>query len=98
MSKMEFINLRKAIDMGEYDPKYLFQFEEWHKLPRHMQFELIKQALENRETQLMRQWAEIANVLDFRNKPYLKEGHENIQKQLKKLHDDRERLFLEYSK
>jgi hypothetical protein len=44
------------------------------------------------------QWAEINNVLDFRLKPHLKEALLNIQKQLKELDKDEERLYLEYSK
>ncbi|OGM13856.1 hypothetical protein A3A76_05085 [Candidatus Woesebacteria bacterium RIFCSPLOWO2_01_FULL_39_23] len=92
------ITLQKAIDMGEYDPEYLATFPEWHTLSRHMQFELIRKALENRNYQLLRQWAEINNMLDFRLKPHLKVAMKNIEKQLAKVNEDREKLYLEFSK
>ncbi|KKQ75164.1 MAG: hypothetical protein US96_C0016G0018 [Candidatus Woesebacteria bacterium GW2011_GWB1_38_5b] len=50
-----------------------------------------------RQKQLVMQYAEINNVLDFRLKPELKEALNNIHKQLRKLDDDRERIYLEYS-
>ena len=77
------MTLQKAIDMGEYDPDFLSTFPEWHELSRHIQFQMIKTALDNRERQLTVQWAEIVNFLDFRLKPHLKEALENVQKQLK---------------
>ena len=92
------MTLQIAIDMGEYDPDFLSTFPEWHELSRHIQFQMIKTALDNRERQLTVQWAEIVNFLDFRLKPHLKEALENVQKQLKSLTKDRERLYLEYSK
>lgn len=92
------MTLQKAIDMGEYNPDYLATFPEWHELTRHMQFEMIRKALDNRDRHLIVQWAEIVNFLNFSKKPHLKEALENIQKQQKVLQRDRERLYLEYSK
>ena|SRR3989344_1243298 len=92
------MTLEKAIEMGEYDPEFLATFPEWHGLTRHIQFQYIRRALDNREHHLITQWAEIVNILDFRLKPHLKIALENIQQQQKILHKDRERLYLEYSK
>jgi hypothetical protein len=95
--KVSVITIQKAIDMGEYNPDYLATFPEWHSLTRHVQFEFIRRALDNRRKQLVVQWAEINNVLDFSLKPHLQEALRNIEKQLNKLDDDWEKLYLEYS-
>lgn len=92
------ITLQKAIDLGEYNPEYLSTFSEWHDLSQHIQFQYIKTALDNRRKQLVMQYAEINNILDFSQKPELKSALTNIEKQLKMLELDRERLFVEYSK
>lgn len=92
------MTLQKAIDMGEYDPDYLATFPEWHKLSQHVQFQFIREGLDNRRRQLTLQWAEINNVIDFRLKPHLKIALKNVERQLKKLDKDWERLYLEYSK
>ena len=92
-----YLTLAKAIEFGEYDPDYLTTFPDWNHLSRHSQFELIKQAIDNRSRQLQLQWAEINNVLNFSKKPYLTKALTNIQKQIKKLEVDREELFIEYS-
>lgn len=97
-SNSSFMSLQKAIEMGEYDPGFLSRFQEWNQLPRHSQFELIRKAMENRETQLRQQYAEVFNVLDFSKKPELQEALNNIQNQIKTLHEDKEKLYLEYSK
>lgn len=91
------MTLQKAIDLGEYKPNYLAQFPEWHTLSRHMQFEYIRKALDNRNRQLITQWAEITNVLDFRLKPHLKKALENIEKQIEDLREEKEKLYVEYS-
>lgn len=93
----QIMTLQKAIDLGEYDPNYLGQFPEWHTLSRHVQFEFIRKALENRNRQLIVQWAEITNILDFRLKPHLKDALYNIEDQLEKLKADKERLYVDYS-
>ena len=89
--------LQKAIEFGQYEPEYLSQFAEWHALPRHAQFQLIRKALENREQQLMTQWAELNNVIDFRDKPHIKPALDNIYKMRRKVLEDKERLYIEYS-
>jgi hypothetical protein len=92
------LTLQKAIELGEYEPAFLAQFPEWYKLTRHIQFEYIRKAIENRNKQLMTQWAEITNILDFRLKPHLREALRNIEKQLQNLQEDKEKLFIEYSR
>ncbi len=91
------ISLQKAVDLGEYNPDYLSTFPEWHTLSNVIQWQMLKQALDNRERQLVKQWAEINNVIDFSEKPHLQEALRNIEKQRKKLLDDKEKLMLEYS-
>ncbi|MBU0569507.1 hypothetical protein KKB40_01850, partial [Patescibacteria group bacterium] len=56
------MTLQKAIDMGEYNPEYLATFPEWHSISRHVQFQYIRQALDNRNRHLIVQWAEINNI------------------------------------
>lgn len=92
------MTLQKAIDLGEYDPEFLSTFPEWNKLSRHVQFQMIREALTNRHRHLITQWAEINNFLDFSLKPELRIALKNIEKQLKRLDHDREALFIEYSK
>lgn len=92
------MTFQKAIEMGEYDPKYLARFEEWKDFASHMQFQYIKTALENRRKHLLSQWADISTILDFSKKPELAEALKNIEKQLRTIEDDREKLFVEYSK
>lgn len=90
--------LQKAIEMGEYHPEFLSTFPEWHTFPRHVQFQYIREALENRNRQLLTQWAEISNFLDFSKKPHLNEALASIEGQMKILKEDTEKLYLEYSK
>lgn len=92
-----YLTLSKAIEFGQYEPLYLATFAEFNLLDRHSQYELIKEALDNRYRQLIKQWAEINNVLDFSRKPHLQTALRNIEKQKKVLEDDREKLFVEYS-
>ncbi len=92
------MTLKEAIELGEYNPEFLANFPEWHTFSRHVQFEYIRKALDNRNRQLLVQWAEINNTIDFRLKPQMAEALENIQKQMKKLDAERDRLYFEYSK
>jgi hypothetical protein len=92
------LTLKEAIELGEYDLNYLSTFAEWHSLSRHIQFQYISEAIENRRKHLLMQWSELDRMIDYRLKPHLKEAQENIQKQLKKVMTDREKLFVEYSK
>ncbi len=91
------LTLQKAIDLGEYEPEFLAQFPEWHKVSRHVQFEFVRTALDNRRKKLLTQWATIYNTLDYRLKPHLAEAAKNVKKQLDKLKEDKERLYVEYS-
>ena len=94
----QILSLSKAIELGEYDPEYLSRFDEWNQLSRHSQFELIRRAIENRLRQLIGQYAEINNVLDFSKKPHLQVALKNIDDQRRKVLNDKEDLYLEYSK
>ena len=91
------ITLQKAVDMGEYDPNYLANFPDWHKLTRMMKWQMIRQAIINRRHFLMVQWAEINNQLDFSQMPYLAEALKNINKQLDDLRKEEEKYQVEYS-
>lgn len=92
------MTLQKAIDLGEYDPKYLSTFPEWQGLSKHIRFQFIKTAIDNRRHQLVQQYAQINNVLDFSLKPELKVTLDNIHRQIKSLDTDFERLSVEYFK
>lgn len=92
------MTLSQAIEMGEYNPGFLATFPEWSSYSRHIQFQYIRRALDNRNKHLLMQWAEINNMLDFRLKPHLADALKNIEKQMKKLDADREELYFEYSK
>ncbi len=93
-----FITLQKAIELGEYEPVNLAKFDEWHKLSQHAQFQLIRKGLDNHEHQLMKEWAEINNVLDFSKKPQLQTVLRNIEARIRQVHLDRERLYMEFIK
>lgn len=96
--KSDGITLQKAVDMGEYDPEYLANFPDWHKLSRMMKWQMVRQAIKNRRRFLVVQWAEINNIIDFSQKPYLKQAGDNILKQLDALLKDEEKYQVEYSK
>lgn len=91
------LTLEQAVKFGEYDPGYLASFPQWHELLKNIQFQYIKDVLDNRIKILRIRWAEVVNVLDFSKKPYLQDALRNIEKQIKKVEEDRERLYLEYS-
>lgn len=91
------LTLQQAIEFGEYDPKYLANFAEWHNLSVHVQWQLIKKALNNRHSQLITQYSELNNVLDLRLKPDVQAAMKNVEKRLKDFERDRERLYVEYS-
>ncbi len=92
-----FLNLQKAIELGEYDPEYLERFPEWHELTRHAQFEMVKKAIENRDAQIWRHYSELNNVLDFRDKPHIKPAMDRLVEQHKKLMEEQEKLFVKYA-
>lgn len=96
--KIKALSFEEAIKMGEYDPQYLATYPEWHQFSSHVQFQYIRRAVENRRRQLLMQWAEVNNMIDFSLKPHLAETLKNIEKQLKVVERDREKIFVAYSK
>ena len=91
------ITLNEAVEFGEYDPKALANFAEWHNLSPHIQWQLIRKALDIRKRQLITQYAELNNALDYSKKPQLHQAAKNVEKQINELSKDRERLYVEYS-
>lgn len=91
------ITLEQAIEFGEYDPKFLANYKEWHTLSTHIQWQLIRKGLDNRQRQLVTQYAELNNVLNYSKKPHLQEAVKNVERQLSDLAKDKERLYVEYS-
>lgn len=91
------ITLQQAIDFGEYDPKHLENFAEWHKLSIHIQWQLIRKALDIRHRQLITQYAELSTALDYSKKPEVIRACKNVERQLKNLANDKEKLYIEYS-
>ncbi len=91
-AKVTNITLQRAVDLGEYDPEYLSSFPEWHDLTPHLQWRMVHQAIKNRRTSLMVNWAEVANQPNYSQKPHLKPIQASIEKQLKQLQDDEESL------
>lgn len=84
--KKSNITLQGTINLGEYDPK-----------STHIQWQLIRKALDIRRKQLLTQWAELNNVLDVSKKPHIQIAMKNVERQLKKLMEDREKLYVEFS-
>ncbi len=96
---VEPLTLKEVINLGEYDPNLLSKYLEWENLSNYVRFQLITQGLENRRKQLFKKWSEIVNFIDDSDNPRLKEeAKNNIERQLKELRADKERLYWEYSK
>lgn len=95
--KKSNITLHEAIDFGEYDPNALANFAQWHDLSPHIQWQLIRKALDIRHKQLITQYAELNNALDLSKKPHIIEAMKSVEKQLSKLMEDKEALYVEYS-
>lgn len=88
-----------AIQMGEYQPEKLAQYPEWQTLSHHVQWEYISKSMANRKTQLMRKWSETINFMDQSDIVGLKKQiADSIFEQIRKLGEEKERLYLEYSK
>lgn len=62
------LTLQRAVDLGEYKPEILARYSDWHLLSRHGQLQFIRKGIHNRKAQLMTQYAELFNVLDFSEK------------------------------
>lgn len=92
------ITLQQAIEYGEYKPEYLATFAEWFTLSRHIQFQLIRKAIDIRHRQLMSQYAELNNALDMSKKHDVQMAMKNVERQLNALSRDKEELYIEYSK
>ena len=92
------MTLLKAVELGEYEPTVLSQWPEWHKLSHHGQFQLVRKGLANKDFQLRSEWAEINNQLNFSQKPYLQKALLSIDKQIKDLRSEEDRLFVEFTK
>ena len=92
------LTLNEAIDFGEYNPDYLAQFEEWDTLTPHIQWQLIRKAVDIRRQQMITQYAELNNVLNLSKKPHVQSAMKNVEKQLDDLRKDREDLYVVYSK
>ncbi|MEN9327679.1 MAG: hypothetical protein RI947_487 [Candidatus Parcubacteria bacterium] len=91
------LSLQQAIDFGEYNPEYLSNFAEWHTLSVHIQWQLVRKALDIRRRQLITQYAELNNALDMSQKPHIHEAMKNVERQLSDLSKDQEKLYVEYS-
>lgn len=92
------MTFEEAIQMGEYKPDYLARFPEWGKMSHHVQWEYISKALANRKTQLMHKWSETINFMDQSEIPDLKKKiADSIFEQIRKLAEEKERLYYEYS-
>lgn len=91
------ISFREAIALGKYDPKFLEQFPEWNSFDAQIQYQFINKAIQNRRKQLRLQWAELANQLDFSQKPHLKAAQGKVEKAIRDLNEDEERLIVEYA-
>ncbi len=96
--QQDSISLKDVISLGEFEPEVLAKYPEWEKLSNYVQFELIRQGLENRRKQLFKKWSEVVNFIgDFPN-ANRQETKENLERQLQTLRADKERLYNEYSK
>lgn len=91
------LSLREAISLGEYRPEFLAKFTEWENLSVPVQFEFIRQALENRHKQLITYYAQLNNVLNLSKKPEVQEAMKKIETALKNYEKDREQLYVEYA-
>ncbi len=92
-----FITFKEAIELGKYEPHFLSQFPEWEDFDAQIQYQYVIQAIQNRRRQLRQQWATLANQLNFSEKPHLKEAQHKVEKAMKDLSADEERLIVLYA-
>lgn len=95
--KAHILSFLEVIEMGEYKPEFLEKYPEWKTFSKHTQLQYIRQALDNRRKQLLSQWVEVNNAIDFRLKPGMQQTLNNIHKQLDELERDREELYVKFS-
>lgn len=91
------LTLEQTIDLGEYNPSFLSKFAEWQNLSTHIQWQMIRKALDMRHRQLITQYAELSNVMNFSKKPHIADALKNVERQIAKLAEDKENLYVEYS-
>ncbi len=91
------ISFKEAIELGKYEPAFLSQYTEWNTFDAQIQYQYIIKAIGNRRKQLRLQWAALANQLDFSQKPHLKAAQGKVEKAIRDLNDDEERLIVEYA-
>ncbi len=91
------LTFKELIELGKYEEEYLSQYSEWGTFDRHIKFQFISQAIKNRRRQIRIQWANLANQLNFSKKPHLADAQKKVEKALKDLDEDEERLMVEYA-
>ena len=97
ISKSPTMTLEKAIDLGEYDEGFLSTFVDWQSLSDNIRFNYILRAIKNRRQFLRLNYAETFNVLDFSQKPELKDVLDSINKRLIELQKEEEKIRVKYS-
>ncbi len=95
---MKYHTLKDAVRMGEFEPEFLTQFEDWNELTRNMQFQYIREAIENRRKILLQQYVALYNTLNFSQNPELQKACDNNVAQLEAMMKRKEELYVEYSK
>ncbi|MFZ2153577.1 MAG: hypothetical protein WAV41_06030 [Microgenomates group bacterium] len=96
-AKVNHMTLERAIELGEYDEKFLETFRDWADLSQNIRFNYILRAIKNRRQFLRLNYAETFNVLDYSQKPELKNVLEAINKRLIELQLEEEKIRVEYS-
>ncbi|MBI2464810.1 hypothetical protein HYV64_01590 [Candidatus Shapirobacteria bacterium] len=91
------MTLERAVELGEYDEKFLSTFREWHNLSDNIRFNYILRAIKNRRQFLRLNYAETFNVIDYSQKPELKKVLEAINDRLEELQKEEEKYRIEYS-
>lgn len=91
------MTLERAIELGEYDPKFLGTFPQWQDLSDNIRFNYILRAIKNRRQFLRLNYAETFNVIDYSQKPELKKVLEAINDRLDELQKEEEKYRIEYA-
>lgn len=95
--KSSRMTLERAIELGEYNPKFLSTFPQWQDLSDNIRFNYILRAIKNRRQFLRLNYAETFNVIDYSQKPELKKVLEAINDRLDELQKEEEKYRIEYS-
>lgn len=91
------MTLERAIELGEYSPKFLSTFPQWLDLSDNIRFNYILRAIKNRRQFLRLNYAETFNVTNYSQKPELKKVLEAINDRLEELQKEEEKYRIEYS-